>query len=90
MANESKANEILGSVVLGASQITQLATAAVGLFGIYRQAREQWKAANPEQPDPFLTDLDLINALQGSAEDLVTLADRLLAKYQDPATPAGA
>lgn len=84
----TKANEALGNVVIGVGQITQIATAALGLFGLYRQARDQWKAANPDQPDPFLTDLDLIEAFKGSAQDLVALADRLLEKYRDPVPPA--
>lgn len=88
MSNATKANEALGSVVLGVGQITQIATAALGLFGLYRQARDQWKAANPDVADPFLTDADLINAFQGSARDLVALADRLLDKYREPVPPA--
>lgn len=85
-----KANEVLGQVLVGAGQIGQIAAAAVSLFNMYRQARDAWKAANPDVPDPFLTDADLINAFQGSAQDLVALADRLLAKYQDQVTPAPA
>lgn len=89
VATATKANQILGQVLVGAGQINQIATAALGLFGIYREARDKWKAANPDQVDPFLTDADLINAFQGSAQDLVALADRLLAKYQEaPAQPA--
>ena len=83
----AKANEVLGSVLVGAGQITQIAAAAVSLFTMYRQARDAWKAANPDVPDPFLTDADLINAFQGSAQDLVALADRLLEKYREPVPP---
>lgn len=84
----AKVNEVLGSVLLGSGQITQIATTALALFGLYQKAREQWKAANPTVPDPFLTDLDLINALSSSSGDLVAEADRLLAKYQTPEPPA--
>lgn len=77
----------LATVTLGAGQILQLASTALGLFGLYRQARDQWHAANPATPDPFLTDVDLIAALRGSSQDLVALADRLLAKYQPAPTP---
>jgi hypothetical protein len=87
MANESKVNEVLGSVLVGAGQINQIAAAAVGLFTLFRQARDAWKAANPDVPDPFLTDADLINALDGSSDALVALADRLLEKYREPVPP---
>lgn len=84
----TKANAILGQVLVGAGQINQIAGVALTLFGLYRDARDQWKAAHPDEPDPFLTDASLIDAFQASAADLVTLADRLLAKYAEPAQPA--
>lgn len=87
MANTAKVNEVLGQVLVGAGQIGQIAATALQLFGLYRQARDAWKAANPDVPDPFLTDADLINAFQGSAQDLVALADRLLEKYREPVPP---
>lgn len=80
--NATKTNEVLASVVMASGQIAQIGAAAIGLFGLYRKAREEWKAANPAVPDPFLTDLDLINALSKSSGDLVAEADRLLAKYR--------
>jgi hypothetical protein len=81
----TKANEVLGAVNVGAGQIVNILSTAVGLFSLYQKARDAWKAANPDLPDPFLTDADLINALSGSSADLVALADRLLAKYRDTA-----
>lgn len=80
-------SKTLGTVLVTAGQINQIAASALGLFGIYRQARDAWKAANPETPDPFLTDLELIEALDGSADKVIATADRLLAKYREPAAP---
>lgn len=86
IATATKVNQVLGSVLIGAGQINQLAGLALGLFGIYKQARDQWKASHPDEPDPFLTDSALIDLFQHSAQAVVAEADRLLGKYQ-AATP---
>lgn len=82
-------NAALGSVLIGAGQITQIAQVAYNLFAIYKNAREKWKADHPDQADqaPFLTDAEMIAALAESANSVVQEADRLLAKYAAPAQP---
>ena len=79
-------NKALGTVIVSIGQVTQVATLALGLLGIYKQARDKWKAEHPDDPTagPFLTDLELIDALDASADDVVAKANRLLEKYGIP------
>jgi hypothetical protein len=85
MANETTSvNKALATVLMTTGQIGQIMAAALGLFSLFKQARAAWQAAHPSVPDPFLTDADLIAGLTGSSEDLIALADRLIAKYQEP------
>jgi len=79
-------NDVLGSVLVSAGQINQIAGLALALIGIYKEARDKWKTEHPNDPTlgPFLTDADLIDALKSSALDVVSIADLLIAKYQTP------
>lgn len=76
----------LAGTIGGLGQINQIAAAALALLGWYRKARDEWKAAHPDEPadQNVLTDDMLFAAQKGSAQDLITEAQRLQAKYATP------
>lgn len=70
------------AVVLGTvGDANTLLGAGLTILAMYRQARDAWKAAHPDQDSPFKEDHELIAMLAADSQALVDEAAALLKKH---------
>lgn len=87
MAGETNQGAISPKVIGTIGQVNVLLATAITGLGAYLQARQLWKQQNPNTPDPFPPDQELINLFSQEVGTFDTKAQALLAKYADSPAP---
>lgn len=71
----------LGGVLVTVGQANGIIAGAITLITLYKQAREAWKAAHPDDQSPFLEDAELNDLLREDAGKGLVEINAVLAKY---------